>query len=361
MDEQLLFDFSQDNLQSILSVMELYHKAAAVVSPQLMVLQQTASAAMQLENTGFYSIEDHLSPAACQEIRRCIEQGEAGQTHETLDGSERLIRILPFADRALLLLEELQERFPALLLDAARMRQSATVLLATIPQIEALSGGELAAARIRREAMRLIRQASHCELLGGEAVSPICAVCDITALVNRLGEVLREKGIDIRTAAQPELLLTGDPALIHSAVMTLISNSLRYGGERVSIRVRAQKYDDGILLRIEDNGPGISPQAITRQTNGWKQKDARLLDGDWGMGIPFANRVAELHGGRLYYLYGEPGCTACLLLRDWKSGELDSGTIYESDRLNAIDVELSVVLGADAYRHKADTRREKEV
>lgn len=350
MDEMQLLHLSQDGLLSILQTMELYHKAAIVVSPQLMVLRQTEAGARLFEMGSFFSLEDHLSPDACREIRRCIEFGEESQIRETLDGVPKSIRILPLADNALLLLEDAQERFPALLLDAARMRQSASVLLATVSQVEALPGGEKAAARIRREAMRLIRQASHCELLGGERASASGSVCDISELVRKLANALDEKGISIQTEVQAGLLLAGDTALIHSAVMTLISNSLRYGGENVHIRLRAQKHDDGVLLRIEDDGPGMSPQAIARQTNGWKQKDAGLLDGDWGMGIPFASRVAELHGGRLYYLYGKPGCTVCLLLRDAELGELDSGSMYEADSLNAVDVELSVVLGADAYR-----------
>lgn len=350
MDEMQLLHLSQDGLQGILQTMELYHKAAVVASEQLMVLQQTEDGGRLFASGSFYSLEDHLSPEACREIRRCIEFGEEGQTRETLVGVEKAIRILPLGDRVLLLFEDAQERFPALLLDAARMRQSASVLLATVSQIEALPGGETAAARIRREAMRLIRQASHCELLGGENTSAGCSACDIGALVHKLGGVLREKGISIQTEAPVGLMLAGDAALIHSAVMTLISNSLRYGGEKVQIRLRAQRHDDGVLLRIEDDGPGMSAQAIARQANGWKQKDAGLLDGDWGMGIPFASRVAELHGGRLYYLYGKPGCTVCLMLRDVELGELESGAVYESDSLSAVDVELSVVLGADAYR-----------
>lgn len=355
-----MFDFSQDGLQSIFSTLELYHKAAVIVSSALMVIQQTKAGERLLESGSFFSLEDYLTPNTCRVIRQCIDWKEERQIRETMGGIKKIIRIVPLEGKALLLFEDTEERFPALLLDAARMRQSAAVLLATVSQVEALPGGAEAAARIRREAMRLTRQASHCELLGGEQFSAVGSACDITRMVYQLQDALQRKGVSIEVECQSELQLIGDAALIHSAVMTLISNSLRYGGQDVHIRLRAQQHNDGILLRIEDDGPGMSAQAIARQTNGWKQKDAELLDGDWGMGIPFASRVAEIHGGRLHYLYGVPGCTVCLLLRDMELGELECHTGYEYDILDAVDVELSVVFGADAYRTAMEYRAKEK-
>lgn len=350
MNGQRLWDFSQQELQAILRTMELYRKAACVVSPELMMLQQTEAAARLLEDGAFYSLEDHLSPEVCREIRRCILSGEESQARETMDGVEKAVRILPAENCALLLIEDARERMPALLLDAARMRQSASVLLETAEQMTELPGGEMTAARIRREAMRLLRQASHAEVLGGDGACMARTDCDISEMVRQLGRLLEEKGIVIQTDTQPDLWITGDLTLIESAVMTLVCNSLRYGGEQVHIRVRAQRHDDGVLLRIEDDGPGMSAQAAARQLSGWKEKDAGLLDGDWGMGLPFAGRVAEMHGGRLYHVYEKTGCAVCLLLHDAEPGGLASGMVYETGGPSAVDIELSVVLGAEAYR-----------
>lgn len=348
MNGQRVWDFSQEEMRAVLHVMELYRKAAGIVSPELMMLQQTEAAAQLLEGGVFYSLEDHFSPSVCREIRRCIESGEESQERETLDGTEKAIRILPFEQCALLLIENARERMPALLLNAARMRQSAAVLLETAEQMEKMPESGMAAARVRREAMRLLRQATHSEVLGGDSVNMGRVDCDISGMVHQLGRLLAEKGIVIQTETQPDLWIMGDLTLIQSAVMTLVSNSLRYGGERV--RVRAQRHDDGVLLRVEDDGPGLSERAAVRQFNGWKQKDADLLDGDWGMGLPFAGRVAEMHGGRLYHVHDKNHCTICLLLRDVPPDGLASAMIYETGGWSAMDIELSTVLGAEAYR-----------
>ena len=349
MNGKRMWDYSQGELQAVLHAMELYQKAAGIVSPELMILQQTEEAAQLLEGGAFYSLEDHLSPDTCREIRRCIESGEEGRMRETLDGTEKAIRILPSEGCALLLIENARERIPALLLDAARMRQSAAVLLETAEQMDAMPDSGMAAARIRREAMRLLRQAVHCEVLGGDSVSMARVDCDISGMVYQLGRLLEEKGIVIQTETQPDLWIAGDLTLIQSAVMTLVANSLRFGGESVRIRVRAQRYDDGVLLRVEDDGPGMPVQAAARQISGWKQKDADLLDGDWGMGLPFANRVAEMHGGRLYHVYEKTGCAVCLLLHDAPPDGLASSMVYETGGPSAVDIELSTVLGAEAY------------
>lgn len=350
MDEELIVNFSEMAAEQVIQIMNLYHKSAAVVSSQLMVLGQTDGCEFLLEQGSFFSLEDCLPHSACEEIRVCIEQQETKQIHTDLSGRGISVHLLPMNGNALLVFETEEQRMPALLLDAARMRDSAAVLLGMVSQIEKLSGGELTAARVRREAMRLLRQASHSEMLGGAGARPQYTVCDLGEMLRDISAELLEKGFSVRVESKGDLLISADVSLLRSAVATLISNSIRFGGEDVNIVLRALRSGEGYLIRVEDDGPGMSVQATQRAIEGWKQPDAGMLDGDWGMGIPFAQQVAQLHGGRLYYLYGGSGCTACLVLHDCSDNEMDADMGYQDSGLNELEVELSVVLGAEVFR-----------
>lgn len=331
--------------EEIIKMLERDNREAALVSRQLMVLYQTAGCAAVLAGGQFYSVEDWLPHSVCELIRDAVDSREMKRAEVNIGGMEREVRIIPAFGAALLLFSPVQKRFPALLMNAVRMRESAANLLSAADAIS----DETAAARVRREAMRLLRQASHSELLGGGARA-YKTLCDLDVLVKDIAEQLRERGFDARAEAQDGLETAADVGLLSSAIYTLVSNSIRFGGERVRICLRAQRSGGEYIIRIEDDGEGIPASAVEKKLNGWRDPNSSLLDGDWGMGLPFAERVAELHGGRLHYVFGASGCTACIVIAASDDYGLESPELYAESSVEPADVELSAVLGAEEYR-----------
>ncbi len=329
----------------IIDTLNLYRKEAALISPQLMVLRQTEQCAAVLEVGQFYSAEDWLPQSVCAFIRRVFVDGEAKTTEIDIDGLRRNLRVIPMHGVALLLFDPIIERLPGLILAGVRVRESASNLLSLLPEID----DPKTAARIRREAMRLLRQAVHYEVVGGEEGVLQKTMCDLGEIVTQDAEKLRKRGFRARAEAEENLFLPADSTLLEEAILTLASNSVRFGGEEVEIVLKAEKVRDQFVITVQDNGVGMSESPMLRQRTAWQDPETSLLDEDWGMGVPFAERVTQMHGGQLRFVFGKKGCTVCLVLPENERAILQSPNCYVAVSIDPADIELSAVLGSEAY------------
>lgn len=80
----------------------------------------------------------------------------------------------------------------------------------------------------------------------------------------------------------------------------LVDNALRYtptGGE-VTVRVQEDSFGQVVVLQVEDNGPGIAPEARERVFQPFYRMLGTGVDGS-GLGLTIAGQIAERHGSRL--------------------------------------------------------------
>ena len=91
---------------------------------------------------------------------------------------------------------------------------------------------------------------------------------------------------------------------VTTALMHLIRNSLQAlveapgdGEKRLTVRAR-DDGNNGLLLSVEDNGPGIDPDTLAHLKTFTPGQTTRKRRGT-GFGLPTAHRYAESHGGRL--------------------------------------------------------------
>ncbi|MFK4059205.1 CHASE2 domain-containing protein [Brevundimonas sp. NPDC046655] len=148
------------------------------------------------------------------------------------------------------------------------------------------------------------------------------------AVVLDLGQVLMDaadtlwpqasaKGATIQTPiGEEEFLVEGDPALLRRLMTNLLDNALKYGPPRgvISCTLDTDETDDGpvCILRIRDQGPGLSAEAARRLFQPFGHGDADHRGA--GLGLAFVRTVAERHGGRIRYEAGEVGATFVLTL-----------------------------------------------
>lgn len=130
------------------------------------------------------------------------------------------------------------------------------------------------------------------------------ALEDAIALVRHdLGMALAESGATL-TVDSGETMLSADPALLHRLLLNLINNALRYGHQpdkAPRITVRAWSEDNGTVLEVADDGPGIPSEATERAFQMFQRLQPRGTDpGGTGMGLAISRRIAERHGGRLW-------------------------------------------------------------
>ncbi len=127
-----------------------------------------------------------------------------------------------------------------------------------------------------------------------ETVRPI----DIDALMNSLAEDSAALGRGISVEGKALASYPGRLSALRRAIQNLIDNAFKYGR---SPRVRIEDDPHALRLIVEDDGPGIPPEALTRVTEPYFRPDAaRASDtGGVGLGLSIVNDVALLHGGEL--------------------------------------------------------------
>ncbi|TMK52547.1 MAG: hypothetical protein E6G59_07515 [Actinobacteria bacterium] len=129
-------------------------------------------------------------------------------------------------------------------------------------------------------------------------------------IANRIQRVVAHADIRDRTvvvSADP-VQVNIDPSKLERILENLLSNEARHTPPGTHITVRAGLIDEGVLLQVEDNGPGIQPEARDRifQPFAHGRQQSPHAPGA-GVGLALVAGFAELHGGRAWVEESESG------------------------------------------------------
>jgi signal transduction histidine kinase len=103
-----------------------------------------------------------------------------------------------------------------------------------------------------------------------------------------------------------------DRRLVSRAVVNLLENALHAVGDRgrIAVRVTSSKNEGWVEVAVEDDGPGLTPQALARAFEPFFSTKGNGS----GLGLALVRRVAEDHGGSAA-LVSDPGGTTRATLR----------------------------------------------
>ena len=128
-----------------------------------------------------------------------------------------------------------------------------------------------------------------------------------------VARAVADAGDDGRVAVEvhPEQLsVHGDADRLHQVVVNLVANALRHGPPGIPVHVRAVAGDTGVVLRVEDAGPGIATDEAEQVFERFHRSDAgrAASAGGSGLGLAITRWVVDLHGGEVAVERpGEPG------------------------------------------------------
>ena len=99
-----------------------------------------------------------------------------------------------------------------------------------------------------------------------------------------------------------------DGAKVERILENLLSNAIRHTAPETRIWIRAHGEDDGVLLEVEDEGPGVPAELHEAVFEPFRQApgSAAVHSPGVGVGLSLVLRFAELHGGRAW-LEDRPG------------------------------------------------------
>jgi two-component system phosphate regulon sensor histidine kinase PhoR len=101
----------------------------------------------------------------------------------------------------------------------------------------------------------------------------------------------------------PELAVTADANRLDQVLANLVDNAIKYGRAQGIVVVGGKKTDDGkIEVFVQDDGPGIPPEALDRVFERFYRVDkARSREqGGTGLGLSIVKHIVQNHGGTVW-------------------------------------------------------------
>ena len=153
---------------------------------------------------------------------------------------------------------------------------------------------------------RLVSDISNASRLDSELVKEEEENFDLLHMMKNindyLGKEAGEKGIEFISDLPPGTLeIQGLEARLAQVFVNLIVNAISFCEDGDAIRVWARKRDDRVLIVVEDTGPGIPDEALTKIFNRfYTSRPESQFGNNSGLGLAISKQIVEAHGGVIW-------------------------------------------------------------
>lgn len=144
-----------------------------------------------------------------------------------------------------------------------------------------------------------------------EAMMPATAApANVTSALRESAEALRPRatlaGVALHVdAPDAPLRAVADARRLERVVMNLTENAIRHSPEGSAVRLSARASGGDIVLAVEDDGPGVAPEAVADLFRRFRPRGPHR--GQSGLGLYFCRLAAESWGGSVGYEPRESG------------------------------------------------------
>ena len=145
------------------------------------------------------------------------------------------------------------------------------------------------------------------------AIQPMRASSLVQDAIESLGGMVVDSGVALESSGAPDMLVLADPDAMNQVFGNLIENALKYGKAGKRIRVGARQLESEVEFSVQDFGPGIAYEHLSRIFERFYRIDkARSREsGGTGLGLAIVKHIILAHGGRI-----------------WAESELGSGATF---------------------------------
>ena len=153
---------------------------------------------------------------------------------------------------------------------------------------------------------RLVSDISNASRLDSELVKEeeeeFNLIKTLVNLTEYLGQQGREKGVEFITDFPADAIrVNGLEARLAQVFVNLITNAISFCEPGDAVRVWVRRRDNRVLVVVEDTGPGIPEQALTKI---FKRFYSERPNSDFGnhsgLGLAISKQIIEAHGGVIW-------------------------------------------------------------
>lgn len=248
---------------------------------------------------GWFLVRKALAPlgplrSGLASVREGRSQGVAGDYPE---------EVQPLVDDLNALLEDRERAIGRALTTAGDLahglKTQLTVLAHEAELADAIGHHDLAATlhqaveRIRRQVDYHLAR-SRAGASAGTAPGLRCSVlASVEGLVRTMRRLHAARDLAIETEVSAEHEIRGRREDLDEMLGNLLDNACRWAGSRVELS--SSSVEAGILIAVDDDGPGLEPSQRARMLERGVRADESL--GGSGLGLAIVSDLAELHGG----------------------------------------------------------------
>lgn len=153
---------------------------------------------------------------------------------------------------------------------------------------------------------RLVSDISNASRLDSELVKEeeeeFNLVTTLTNLCEYLGQQAEEKGVEFITDFPSDpITIHGLEARLAQVFVNLITNAVSFCEDGDAVRVWARRRANRVLVVVEDTGPGIPEQALTKVFKRFYSERPQIQFGQHsGLGLAISKQIVEAHGGVIW-------------------------------------------------------------
>ncbi len=140
---------------------------------------------------------------------------------------------------------------------------------------------------------------------------PVDLVALLRDLVDANQPLAARKDQTIALTAPARIDWLCDADRIREAIDNVLSNAIKYSPIGGRIEVAIEPGDQSAVIRISDEGPGLSPEDIARLFGRFQRLSAKPTGGETstGLGLSIVKRIVDLHGGTVVAETTDPSGT----------------------------------------------------
>ena len=153
---------------------------------------------------------------------------------------------------------------------------------------------------------RLVSDISNASRLDSELVKEEQEPFDLLKMLSNLGDYLgqeaRGQGIDFITDLPDKpIIIHGLEARLAQVFVNLITNAISFCEDGDAIRVWARQRENRVLVVVEDTGPGIPEEALTKVFKRfYSERPPGQFGNNSGLGLAISKQIVEAHDGVIW-------------------------------------------------------------